>query len=148
MTALPVNSERPLRIMAAMGPPEGEGPLLKTLGELANRSEATLWIVHVLEPIVSQAGRREVSFENLDHAERALMRGLERARLESQDIRPLILSGSVETELPSAVEMMEIDLVVLSCEPGHLPMDLLSSLSLRCPSCRLLVIPREGAQTS
>lgn len=137
-------SERPPRIMAAMGPPEDEASLLRAVGDLAVSSRATLWIVHVVEPVARPSGRKEVAFETLDYAERSLIRGLERARLESQDVRPLILSGAVETELPSAAAMMEVDLVVLGTEPGRLPLDLLARLNVRCPTCRLLILPRTG----
>lgn len=141
-------SERPPRIMAAMGPPEDEGPLLRAVGELASRTHATLWIVHVVEPLPEKAGPKDARFETLDRAERTLMRGLERARLESEDVRPLILSGSVETELPSAAAMMEVDMVVLGTDPGRLPLDLLARLSVRCPTCRLMIIPRTGGDAS
>lgn len=134
--------------MAALGPPEDEEPLLKTLGELANGSGATLWIVHVLEPTLERRGDAGTSFDRLDLAEHALMRGIERARLESQDVRPLILTGAVESELPAAASMMEVDLVVLGCEPGRPPLDLLSRIGVRCPYCRILVVPREGALKS
>ena len=141
--ALKAPASRPLRIMAALRSAEDEPAVFDALRRFGSFLGATLWLVRVIEEDAPDSAQRTISIDVLTEVEASLMHGAEDARIDDMDVRPLILSGRVESELPAAAALMEVDLLVLGSRPGHPPLDLLTRLSRRCPTCRILLVPRE-----
>lgn len=112
----------PRRILVALARDDRAGPVLVRARELAQRSGADLWVLHAIPPTLS-LGRDDLSVR-LKEAETWLAcLGVGGGRSSGQ---PLIVAGSLDSELPLAARMLDADTVVVdgsTTPPGWLVSD-------------------------